>query len=186
MEKYYEVPSVTWIFFWIDKDRRPFRGQQHCSSQEGGQQIGFDGHKKTKGSKIHVAVTPQCLPIAIDLGSGNEHESRKLIPLLNDIQIKNNNGRPKSRPERVWADTKYHTFLVLTSLQQAYWSPNKRKEEYQTETNKVDRMSSSTENIGKLEVVQKDSLDGSKALDASKRGMKDQHQPTLGLFNQAA
>jgi transposase len=81
-----------------------------------GQQIGFDGHKKTKGSKIHVAVTPQCLPIAIDLGSGNEHESRKLIPLMNDIQIKNNNGRPKSRPERVWADTKYHTFLVLTYL----------------------------------------------------------------------
>ena len=59
----------------------------------GGQQIGFDGHKKTKGSKIHVAVTPQCLPIAIDLGPGNEHESRKLIPLLNDIQITNNNGR---------------------------------------------------------------------------------------------
>jgi hypothetical protein len=56
MEKYYEVPSVT------------------------GQQICFDGHKKTKGSKIHVAVTSQCLPIAIDLGSGNEHESRKLIP----------------------------------------------------------------------------------------------------------
>ncbi|MGB0003145.1 MAG: transposase, partial [Nitrososphaeraceae archaeon] len=88
----------------------------HCSSQEGGQQIGFDGHKKTKGSKIQVAVTSQCLPIAIDLGSGNEHESRKLIPLLNYIQIKNNNGRPKSRPERVWADTKYHTFLVLIYL----------------------------------------------------------------------
>ena len=62
-----------------------------------------------KGSKIHVAV-------AIDLGSGNEHESRRLIPLLNDIQIKNNNGRPKSRPEHVWADTKYHTFPVLTYL----------------------------------------------------------------------
>lgn len=44
---------------------------------------------------------------------------RKLIPLLNDIQIRNNNnGRPKSRPEeRIWADdTKYHTFLVLTYL----------------------------------------------------------------------
>ena len=39
---------------------------------------------------------------------------RKLIPLLNDIQIRNNNGRPKSRlEERIWADnTKYHTFLV--------------------------------------------------------------------------
>jgi putative transposase len=41
---------------------------------------------------------------------------RKLIPLLNDIQIRNNNGRPKSRPERIWADTKYHSFLVLTYL----------------------------------------------------------------------
>ena len=30
---------------------------------------------------------------------------RKLIPLLNDIQIRNNNyGRPWSRPERIWAD----------------------------------------------------------------------------------
>ena len=86
------------------------------AAKNGGQQIGFDGHKKTEGSKIHVAVTPQCLPIAIDLGSGNEHESRKLIPLLNDIQIKNNNERSKSRSERVWADTKYHTFLVLTYL----------------------------------------------------------------------
>jgi hypothetical protein len=31
-------------------------------------------------------------------------------------KIRNNNGRPKSRPERIWADTKYHTFLVLTYL----------------------------------------------------------------------
>jgi len=42
---------------------------------------------------------------------------RKLIPLLNDIQIRNNNGRPKSRPEHIRADdTKYHAFLVLTYL----------------------------------------------------------------------
>ena len=80
----------------------------------------IDGHKRMKGSKkIHVAVTPKSLPIVTGLGPGNEHESRKLIPLLNDIQIRNNNGRPKSRPEeRIWADdTKYHTFLlVLTYL----------------------------------------------------------------------
>lgn len=50
------------------------------------------------------------------MGSGNEHESRKLIPLLNDIQIRNNSGRPKSKPQCIWADTKYHTFLVLTYL----------------------------------------------------------------------
>ena len=44
------------------------------------------------------------------------NESRKLIPLLNNIQIRNNSGRPKSRPQCVWADTKYHTLLVLTYL----------------------------------------------------------------------
>ena len=63
-----------------------------------------------------MAVTPKSLPIVTGLGPGNEHESRKLIPLLNDIQIRNNSGRPKSRPERIWADTKYHTLLVLTYL----------------------------------------------------------------------
>jgi len=26
MEKYYEFPGVTWIYFWIDIDRRPFCG----------------------------------------------------------------------------------------------------------------------------------------------------------------
>jgi hypothetical protein len=44
------------------------------------------------------------------------NESRKLIPLLNNIQIRNNSGRPKSRPQCIWADTKYHTLLVLTYL----------------------------------------------------------------------
>jgi hypothetical protein len=33
------------------------------------------------------------------------------------MQIRNNNGRPKSRPEHIRADdTKYHAFLVLTYL----------------------------------------------------------------------
>jgi DDE family transposase len=63
-----------------------------------------------------VAVTPKSLPIVTGLGPGNEHESRMLIPLLNNIQIRNRSGRPKSRPQCVWADTKYHTLLVLTYL----------------------------------------------------------------------
>jgi hypothetical protein len=53
------------------------------------------GHMRIKGCKVHVAVIPRSLPIVIGLGPGNEQESRKLIPLLNDIQIRNNNnGRP--------------------------------------------------------------------------------------------
>lgn len=43
-----------------------------ASIQERGQEIGFDGHKRMKGSKIHVAVTPRSLPIVTGLGPGNE------------------------------------------------------------------------------------------------------------------
>ncbi len=69
-----------------------------------------------KGSKIHVAVTPNSLPIVTDVGPGNEHESRKLIPLLKDIQIRKKVGRPRNKPKCIWADTKYSTFLALTYL----------------------------------------------------------------------
>ena len=44
------------------------------------------------------------------------NKCRKIISRLNDIQIKNNNARPKCRPYRAWADIKYYTFLVLTYL----------------------------------------------------------------------
>ena len=56
-----------------------------ASKKGGKKQALIDGHKRMKGSKIHVAVTPRSLPIVTGLGPGNEHESRKLIPLLNDI-----------------------------------------------------------------------------------------------------
>jgi len=50
-----------------------------------------------KRSEIHIAVTPGSLPIVTDVGPGNEHESRKLIPLLKDIQIRKNVGRPRNK-----------------------------------------------------------------------------------------
>ncbi len=60
-------------------------------AKKGGQQkIGYDGYKKkTKGSKVHtVATTLTSLPVSIDLGPGNEHESRRLFPLLKNIKIR--------------------------------------------------------------------------------------------------
>ncbi len=71
-------------------------------------------------SKIHVAVSnAEIFTNSNRFGTRKRRSmkvTRKLIPLLNDIQIRNNNGRPKSRPERIWADTNYHTFLVLTYI----------------------------------------------------------------------
>lgn len=68
-----------------------------------------------RGSKVHAVVTPQSLPVGIDLGPGNEHESRRLFPLLKNIRIRGTN-RPRSRPKRVYADNKYHTPLVMRYL----------------------------------------------------------------------
>lgn len=56
-----------------------------------------------KRSEMHIAVTPGSLPIVTDVGPGNEHESRKLILLLKDIQIRKNVGRPRNKS--VYAQT---------------------------------------------------------------------------------
>lgn len=60
-------------------------------------------------------MTPTSLPIAIDLGPGDEHESRRLFPLLKNIGIRGTR-RPRSRPKRVYGDNKYHTPLVMMYL----------------------------------------------------------------------
>jgi transposase len=84
--------------------------------QRKGQEIGYDGHKKTKGSKVHTVVTYASLPVTIDLGPGNEHESRRLFSLLKNIKIKGTR-RPRSRPKQVYADNKYHTPSVMMYLE---------------------------------------------------------------------
>jgi hypothetical protein len=80
---------------------------------------------------------------------------RKLIPLLNDIQIRNNNARPKSRPERIWADdTKYHTFLVLTYLYNRRIRAQIRERGVVIPNqNKADQIFSCTKTTRKSEVV---------------------------------
>jgi transposase len=52
-------------------------------------------------------VTRDSLPVAVTIGSAREHEGRRLIPLMESIRIANATGRPRKRPETVYADTKY-------------------------------------------------------------------------------
>lgn len=61
------------------------------------------------------------------IGRGNEHESRKLIPLMEGIRVKapdGMKGRPRKRPERVHADKNYDTFLVRLYLQRRHVHAN--------------------------------------------------------------
>jgi len=68
--------------------------------------IGYDAHKKVKGTKVHAAVTDNSLPVAIEIGSADQHEGRKLIPLMESICIHHQDGLRK-KPKQVYADTKY-------------------------------------------------------------------------------
>jgi len=77
--------------------------------------VGYDGNKKVFGSKIHVAVNEESLPLSIVIGPANEHDSRKFIPVMQNISIKTY-ARPRSRPEEVYADKAYDSFFVRTYL----------------------------------------------------------------------
>ena len=36
--------------------------------------IGYDGHKRINGTKIHAVVTERSLPVSVTIGSAREHE----------------------------------------------------------------------------------------------------------------
>jgi transposase len=55
-----------------------------------------------------VVTTRESLPIVVAIGPGNQHEGRKLIPVMESISIKHGKGRPRKRPKTLYADTKYN------------------------------------------------------------------------------
>jgi len=62
-----------------------------------GELIGYDGFKHRKGSKIHVVVDEDSIPLSITIGPGNEHYSKKLI------------GGLWEKPRQLYADSAYDT-----------------------------------------------------------------------------
>jgi transposase len=55
-------------------------------------------------------TTRDSLPVAVTTGAANQHEGRKLIPIMKSISIKHDGrgGRPRKRPKVLYADTKYN------------------------------------------------------------------------------
>lgn len=60
------------------------------------------------GTKVHAVTTKDSLPVALALGPGNAHEGRKLIPIMESIDIRHGRGRPRKKPRVLYADTKYN------------------------------------------------------------------------------
>jgi IS5 family transposase len=59
---------------------------------------------------VHTVATKESIPVAVEIGPGDQHEGKELIALMESIRIehpKGKRGRPRKRPKRVYADNKY-------------------------------------------------------------------------------
>ncbi|MEU5459623.1 IS5 family transposase [Streptomyces globisporus] len=60
------------------------------------------------GSKHHIVVDRRGTPLAVSLTGGNRHDVTQLIPLIDAIpRIRGLRGRPRHRPQRLYADRGY-------------------------------------------------------------------------------
>ncbi|MEM2168690.1 MAG: transposase [Candidatus Bathyarchaeia archaeon] len=69
--------------------------------------VGYDGYKHIKGTKIHALVSSEALPLSVQAGPGDEHNSKYFIKLLEDVRVKHGGGRLRSRPKEVTGDSAY-------------------------------------------------------------------------------
>jgi transposase len=77
--------------------------------------VGYDGFKHRKGTKIHVCVDRDSMPLSIIIGPGNEHDSKKLLELVGDLDWK---------PEQLYADAAYDTEHIRRGLESMGVEPN--------------------------------------------------------------
>lgn len=60
------------------------------------------------GTKHHIIVDQQGIPLAAQIGPANEHDSLRFDSLLDAIPaIRGKRGRPRSRPDKIHADKAY-------------------------------------------------------------------------------
>ncbi|GGY53995.1 hypothetical protein GCM10010342_46900 [Streptomyces anulatus] len=81
----------------------------HVQALKGGDHVGPSPVDRGRlGSKHHVIVGSQGIPLAVSLTGGNRHDVTQLITLLDPIpRIGGLRGRPRNRPKRMFADRGY-------------------------------------------------------------------------------
>jgi hypothetical protein len=60
-------------------------GERSCHSAPTCFGRGFDGGKKIKGIKIHLAVDKYGFPLAINVSTANVHDSKGIVPVLHQL-----------------------------------------------------------------------------------------------------
>jgi transposase len=77
--------------------------------------VGYDGFKHRNGTKIHVCVDRDSMPLSIAIGPGNEHDSRRLQELVDGLS---------ERPRELYADAAYDTENIRRGLESMGVEPN--------------------------------------------------------------
>jgi hypothetical protein len=88
------------------------RGQPERARQEGGEQTGPKPVDRGKpGSKYHLVVDRNGIPLAVRLSAANAHDATQLLPLVDAIPSiigpRGWPGRPRKRPGKLHADKAY-------------------------------------------------------------------------------
>jgi transposase len=96
------------------------RGQRLCPGQKGGEKTGPNPTDRGKaGSKRHLVVDRQGLPLAVLLTAANRSDGSVFAVLIDSIRpIKRPRGRPRQRPDKVHADKAYDIPSCRLALRQ--------------------------------------------------------------------
>lgn len=97
------------------------RGQPERPGQKGGGQTGPNPTDRGKaGSKYHLVVDRNGIPLAVRLSTANVHDSTQLLPLVDAIPpiigLRGRPGRPRRRPAKLHADKAYASSTLRRAL----------------------------------------------------------------------
>jgi transposase len=91
------------------------------AGQKGGEQTGPNPTDRGKsGSKYHLVVDRNGIPLAIHLSAANTHDATQLLPLVDAIPPligpRGRPGRPRKRPAKLHADKAYDASALRRAL----------------------------------------------------------------------
>ena len=97
------------------------RGQPERPGEKGGEATGPNPTDRGKpGSKYHLVVDRNGIPLAVRLSAANAHDSSQLLPLVDAIPPiigpRGRPGRPRKRPDKLHADKAYDYPTLRRSL----------------------------------------------------------------------
>ncbi len=97
------------------------RGQPERAGQKGGEATGPNPTDRGKaGTKYHLVVDRNGIPLEVRLSAANAHDSTQLLPLIDDIPPiigpRGKPGRPRKRPAKLHGDKAYDSSTLRRAL----------------------------------------------------------------------